>query len=57
MNQWTRIARYWREYNAGVRLRALCRSCNGKDGRNRQLQEKYLQEKYARDYARYCEAA
>jgi hypothetical protein len=28
LNRWSRVARYWREYEAGVRLRALCRSCN-----------------------------
>lgn len=28
MNRWTRIARYWREYLTGVRLRALCQPCN-----------------------------
>ena len=28
-NRWTRAARYWREYLAGVRLRALCKKCNG----------------------------
>jgi hypothetical protein len=29
-NAWIRAARYWREFEAGVRLRALCRKCNGK---------------------------
>lgn len=28
-NQWTRAYRYWREYRAGARMRALCRKCNG----------------------------
>ena len=28
-NAWVRVARYWREFKEGVRLRALCRSCNG----------------------------
>jgi hypothetical protein len=28
-NAWVRAARYWRELEEGVRLRALCRSCNG----------------------------
>jgi hypothetical protein len=28
-NAWVRAARYWREFKAGVLLRALCRSCNG----------------------------
>jgi uncharacterized protein len=27
-----RAARYWDEYDRGVKLRALCRSCNGSDG-------------------------
>ena len=27
-----RVARYWREFKAGVKLRALCSSCNGRDG-------------------------
>lgn len=27
-----RVARYWRELEAGVRLRTLCNSCNGRDG-------------------------
>lgn len=29
LNRWARVNRYWREYHAGVRLRVLCRSCNG----------------------------
>jgi hypothetical protein len=28
-NAWIRAARYWREHKEGVRLRPLCRSCNG----------------------------
>ena len=24
-----RVARYWREYKAGVKLRVLCKVCNG----------------------------
>jgi hypothetical protein len=28
-----RAARMWREYNAGIPLRALCTSCSGRDGR------------------------
>ena len=28
LNRWSRVARYWREFHAGVRLRAACRSCN-----------------------------
>lgn len=31
VNAWRRVARYWREFTEGVRLRALCRSCNGGD--------------------------
>lgn len=30
-----RVKRYWREYLDGVRLRALCRSCNAIDGNRR----------------------
>lgn len=29
LNRWSRAARYWREFLAGVRMRALCRKCNG----------------------------
>lgn len=32
VNAWRRAARYWREHEEGVALRALCRSCNGRDG-------------------------
>lgn len=28
-NAWIRAARYWREFESGVRLRALCKRCNG----------------------------
>lgn len=28
LNRWARVARYWREYDAGVPLRAAHRSCN-----------------------------
>lgn len=52
LNRWSRIARYWREFKAGVKLRALCRKCNGKDGRARQLQAQYIE----RAYIRHCEA-
>jgi hypothetical protein len=31
-----RVARYWAEYRRGVRLRVLCRRCNGRDGQARQ---------------------
>lgn len=27
-----RVARYWREHEAGVPMRALCRRCSGQDG-------------------------
>jgi hypothetical protein len=30
-----RSARYWKEYKAGVRMRALCKVCNGTDGGSR----------------------
>lgn len=30
MNRWARAKRYWREYEDGVRLRALCKPCNAK---------------------------
>jgi len=32
-----RHARYWREYNAGVLLNALCQPCNGSDGQRFRL--------------------
>lgn len=32
-----RVSRYWRERRAGVAMRAVCRSCNARDGRRRQL--------------------
>jgi hypothetical protein len=28
LNRWARVNRYIREFQAGVRLRALCRECN-----------------------------
>jgi hypothetical protein len=31
-----RVDRYWTEYETGIRLRALCDPCNGRDGANRQ---------------------
>ncbi len=43
-----RSLKYVAEFAAGVRLRALCRSCNGKDGRRRQA----LSFAKAVDYAR-----
>lgn len=30
-----RAARYWREYHAGIPLRALCNSCSATDGNQR----------------------
>lgn len=35
MSPQMRAARYWREYKAGVRLRALCQPCNASDGSRR----------------------
>jgi len=35
VNFLTRIRRQWREYWRGVRLRALCKSCNSADGNRR----------------------
>lgn len=32
LNFLDRIRRQWREFERGVRLRALCRSCNASDG-------------------------
>jgi len=32
LNALDRIRREWREFAAGVRLRALCKSCNSRDG-------------------------
>lgn len=36
LSSFQRVVRYWNELFAGVRLRALCRSCNGRDGAIRQ---------------------
>lgn len=30
-----RVARYWREFKAGVRMRVLCHPCSGRDGGRR----------------------
>lgn len=30
-----RVARYWREHAAGVRMRVLCHTCGGRDGGGR----------------------
>ena len=35
LNFRNRVDRFVREYRAGVRLRALCRECNGRDGAER----------------------
>jgi hypothetical protein len=32
VNAWMRAARYWREYQSGVKLRAICGSCNSSMG-------------------------
>jgi hypothetical protein len=32
VNAWRRVARYYREFLSGVRMRVLCRSCNASDG-------------------------
>jgi len=32
LNQHRRYARYWKEYEAGVAMRALCIPCNASDG-------------------------
>lgn len=34
-----RTLRYMEEYRLGVRLQVLCRPCNGRDGRARQLRQ------------------
>lgn len=37
-----RVARYWDEHDSGVKLRALCRSCNARDGaKNKQKRGDY----------------
>ena len=33
-----RVATYIREHHDGIRLQVLCRSCNSRDGRRRQLE-------------------
>lgn len=35
LNFLDRIRRQWREFDAGVALRALCKSCNSSDGARR----------------------
>lgn len=32
LNQHQRVARYWKEYKAGVKLEAMCGACNSGDG-------------------------
>ncbi len=39
MSRPNRVDRYWNEYRDGVRLRALCRSCNAVDGCRRQWEK------------------
>ena len=34
-SRWARVARYWREYESGVPMRVLCRSCNARLGGGR----------------------
>jgi hypothetical protein len=36
LNFRNRVDRFVREFQAGVRLRALCRECNGRDGAQRE---------------------
>lgn len=33
-----RVKKYWREFREGVRLQVLCKDCNSKDGRRRQME-------------------
>jgi hypothetical protein len=35
LSRWGRVARFWREFEAGVRMRALCKSCNRREGGGR----------------------
>lgn len=35
VNSGQRVDRFWDEFNTGVRLRALCKSCNSRDGAKR----------------------
>lgn len=35
-----RVATYWREFEAGVPMRALCKPCNGSDGGRRRYGRK-----------------
>lgn len=36
-----RVTRYWREFASGVRLRALCKSCNSSDGQRLRGRPRY----------------
>lgn len=36
-----RHAKYWREFKAGVKLRALCNCCSGTDGARRRGRRRY----------------
>lgn len=42
LNFLDRIRRQWREFDRGVRLRALCRRCNASDGARRTGKARYL---------------
>lgn len=35
LSRWGRVAKYWKEFLAGVRLRPLCPNCNSRDGGGR----------------------
>ncbi len=35
MSRWGRVARFWKEFKEGVRMRALCRWCNRREGGSR----------------------
>ena len=49
LNALDRIRREWREYFAGVPLRALCRRCNGSDGVRFRGRPRYAPDLHARD--------
>lgn len=38
---WSRAAKYWAEFDAGVPLRALCKSCNSRDGQKLRGRPRY----------------
>jgi hypothetical protein len=55
MSSHARVARYWREYRAGIRLGVLCAKCNGWDGQRRMRpreRERWAREVEARKKAR-----